>query len=284
MADRIRFGMTDLQVNRHGFGAARIGEEMGVDGVRALFDTLREEGINFVDTADCYGESEALIGRCVGQGEDDFVIASKCGCLCDGEEGVPYTPEIIERSIDRSLQRMRLECVDLVYLHTCSAEVLRAGDAIAALVKAKESGKVRYVGYSGDGEDALCAIALGVFDALQVTFNVVNQSALSDVLPEAMRAGMGVVAKRPIANARMLSPDAPYWKPVRALLGEEGLGEDPLEWALRFTLSHSSIHSAIVGTTNSNHVRENALRAARGSLPKRALGALHDLNIHEDQD
>ena len=107
---------------------------------------------------------------------------------------------------------------------------------------------------------------------------MVNQSALSDVLPEAMRAGMGVVAKRPIANARMLSPDAPYWQPVRALLGEEGLGEDPLEWALRFTLSHSSIHSAIVGTTNSNHVRENALRAARGSLPKRALGALYDLS------
>lgn len=78
MADRFRFGMTDLEVSRLGFGAARIGEEMGVDGVRALFDTLREQGVNFVDTADCYGESEALIGRCISEGEDDFVIASKC--------------------------------------------------------------------------------------------------------------------------------------------------------------------------------------------------------------
>ena len=82
---------------------------------------------------------------------------------------------------------------------------------------------------------------------------------------------------QPICRTGTESPDAPYWKPVRALLGEEGLGEDPLEWALRFTLSHSSIHSAIVGTTNSNHVRENALCAARGSLPKRALGALYGL-------
>ncbi len=283
MAGRFRFGMTDLEVSRHGFGAARIGEEMGVGGVRALFNTLREEEINFVDTADCYGESEALIGRCVSEGEDDFVIASKCGCLCDGEEGVPYTPEIIERSIDRSLQRMRLECVDLVYLHTCSAEVLRAGDAIAALLKAKESGKVRYMGYSGDGEDALCAIGLGVFDALQVTFNIVDQSALRAVLPEAERASMGIVAKRPIANARMLLPDAPhahdgpYWAPVHALLREEGMGEDPLEWALRFTLSHSFLHSAIVGTTNPDHIRENAQRAARGPLSERVLQALYAL-------
>jgi len=283
MADRFRFGMTDLEVSRHGFGAARIGEEMGVGGVRALFNTLREEEINFVDTADCYGESEALIGRCVSEGEDDFVIASKCGCLCDGEEGVPYTPEIIERSIDRSLQRMRLECVDLVYLHTCSAEVLRAGDAIAALLKAKESGKVRYMGYSGDGEDALCAIGLGVFDALQVTFNIVDQSALRAVLPEAERASMGIVAKRPIANARMLSPDepyahdGPYWAPVNALLREEGVGEDPLEWTLRFTLSHSFLHSAIVGTTNPDHIRENAQRAARGPLSERVLQALYAL-------
>ena len=283
MADFVQFGMTDLTINRHGFGAARIGGGIGVDGVRALFNALREEGINFVDTADCYVDSETLIGRCIKESEDDFVIASKCGCLCDGEEGIAYTPEIIERSIDRSLQRMRLECVDLVYLHTCSSCVLRAGQAVEALLQAKESGKVRYVGYSGDGDDALCAIELGVFDALQVTFNIVDQSALRAVLPEAERAGMGIVAKRPIANAHMLLPDAlhahdgPYWAPVHALLREEGVGEDPLEWALRFTLSHSFLHSAIVGTTNPDHIRENAQRAARGPLSERVLLGLYAL-------
>lgn len=287
MADCIQFGMTDLTINRHGFGAARIGEGIGVDGVRSLFNVLREEGINFVDTADCYVDSETLIGQCIKDGEDDFIIASKCGCLCDGEEGIAYTPEIIERSIDRSLQRMGLECVDLVYLHTCSADVLRAGQAVEALLKAKESGKVRYVGYSGDGDDALCAIELGVFDALQVTFNIVDQSAIRAVLPQAAHAGMGIVAKRPIANARMLLPemphthDGPYWEPVHALLAEEGLVEDPLEWALRFTLSHSFVHSAIVGTTNPDHVRENARRVAGGPLSERVLGALYRLNTHD---
>ena len=100
-------------------------------------------------------------------------------------------------------------------------------------------------------------------------------------------AGMGIVAKRPIANARMLLPgmphthDGPYWQPVHALLAEEGLVEDPLEWALRFTLSHSFVHSAIVGTTNPDHVRENARRAAGGPLSERVLGALYRLNTHD---
>ena len=84
MAGCIQFGMTDLTINRYGFGAARIGEGIGADGVRSLFNVLREEGINFVDTADCYVDSEALIGQCIRDGKDEFIIASKCGCLCDG--------------------------------------------------------------------------------------------------------------------------------------------------------------------------------------------------------
>ncbi len=283
MTGCVQLGETDLVVSRHGFGAARIGEGGAVEQVRSLFNTLREEGINFIDTADCYAHSEALIGRLLGRTKEAFVIATKCGCLCDGEEGVAYTPEVIEHSIDRSLQRMGLECLDLVYLHTCSADVLRAGHAVEALLRAKEGGKVRYIGYSGDGDDALCAVALGVFDALQVTFNIVNQAALDAVLPAAARAGMGVVAKRPIANARLLLPDTPHfyrgphWESVRALLRDEGIEEDPLEWALRFTLSHSAIHSAIVGTTNADHVVENGRRADGGDLSERALQALHAL-------
>ena len=111
----------------------------------------------------------------------------------------------------------------------------------------------------------------------------VSQEALDEVLPAAEAAGLGVVAKRPIANARLLPEDSPHhhggpwWDSVRPLLTAEGAWDDPLECALRFTLSHPVITSAIVGTTDPAHARENARRARAEPLPPRLLEALHQL-------
>ena len=276
-------GSTDLKVSRHGFGAARIGAGVPLDQLESLFDSLLDLGITFIDTADCYARSEELIGRYLGNRIGEFVIATKCGCITDGDEGEAYSRAVIERSIDRSLKRMGLECLDLVFLHTCSAEILRAGEAVDALLRARDAGKVRYLGYSGDDEDAMQAISLGIFDALQVTFNILNQDALDEVLPAAAGTGMGVVAKRPIANARLLPKDSPYyhagpyWDPVRSLLTDEGAWDDPLAYSLRFTLSHPVITSAIIGTTDPVHARENAKRAQAEPLSPLLLDALHKL-------
>ena len=281
-AQLARLGSTDLEVSRHGFGAARIGGAP-LDRVEALFDSFPDLGITFIDTADCYGRSEELIGRCLAGRMGEFVIATKCGCITGGEEGEAYSRPVIERSIDRSLERLGVESLDLVFLHTCSAEILRAGEAAEALLRARDAGKVRCTGYSGDGEDALQAISMGLFDALQVTFNILSQEALDEVLPAAEAAGLGVVAKRPIANARLLREDSPHhhggpwWDPVRPLLTAEGAWDDPLECALRFTLSHPVITSAIVGTTDPAHAAENARRARAEPLSPRLLEALHQL-------
>ena len=278
-----RLGTTDLEVSRHGFGAARIGDGAPLDQIENLFDSLLDLGITFIDTADCYAQSEEMIGRYLKDRSGEFVVATKCGCISSGDEGEAYSREVIERSIDRSLKRLGLDCLDLVFLHTCSAEVLRAGEAAEALMRARAAGKVRYTGYSGDDADALQAISMGVFDALQVTFNILNQTALDEVLPAAEGAGMGVVAKRPIANARLLPPDSPqfhggpYWDPVRALLTDEGAWDDPLACSLRFTLSHPVITSAIIGTTNAVHAQENAQRARAQALSPQLLDALHQL-------
>mgnify|MGYP001201196454 CR=1 FL=1 len=282
-----RLGATDLRVSRHGFGAARIGDGAPLDQIESLLNSLVDLGITFIDTADCYAESEELIGRFLKNRLGEFVVATKCGCVTGGAQGEPYSRAIIEHSIERSLKRMGLDCIDLVFLHTCSAEVLRSGEATDALLRARDAGKVRYVGYSGDGENALQAISMGVFDALQVTFNIVDQSALEEVLPAAERAGIGVVAKRPIANARLLPPDSPqyhgspHWDSVRQLLLDEGAWEDPLECSLRFTLSHAVISSAIIGTTDPHHARENASRAAADALSPGLLDALHSLESTE---
>ena len=279
----VPLGNTNLMVSRHGFGAARIGEGTPRDEIQELFNTLLELGITFIDTADCYTNSEEIIGEFLKDHKNEFVIATKCGCVSGKEEGVAYSPEVIRRNIDRSLRRLGVEYLDLVYLHTCSASVLRSGEAVDALLRQRDAGKVRFVGYSGDGEDALCAIGMGVFDALQVTFNILDQTALSEVLPAAERAGIGVVAKRPIANAKLLLLESPYfyqgayWDPILSVLNEEGVWEDPLECALRFTLSHAVVASAIIGTTNVAHVRANVARANKGPLPLHVLKLIHEL-------
>ena len=165
----------------------------------------------------------------------------------------------------------------LVLIHSCSTELLLNGGCTEALLEARDAGKVRYTGYSGDGDTALEAISMGVFDALQVTFNVVNQEALSQVLPAAEKAGMGVIAKRPIANARLADAESPvhrdgaHWDSVRSLLEEHGVWDDPLELSLRFTLSHDAISSAIVGTSNVDHARDNVRRAEGGPLPAEVM-------------
>tara|TARA_Y100000588_G_scaffold359158_1_gene417943 strand:- start:264 stop:1127 length:864 start_codon:yes stop_codon:yes gene_type:complete len=277
-------GNTDLQVSRLGFGAARIGEGVASDRLEELFNTLLDMGGTFIDTADCYVDSEALLGRILGRRLRECVVATKCGCLTGGAEGVEYSRPVIADSIDRSLRRLGVDQLDLVMLHTCSAEVLRAGEAAEALLEAKAAGKVRYTGYSGDGEDALQAISMDVFDALQVTFNVISCGALADVLPAARQAGMGVIAKRPIANARLVQKNSPhfhqaaYWDAVRQLPDADGLWEDPLELSLRYTLSHDCIDTAIVGTNNPQHARDNVRRAVAGALPVSVLEALSALD------
>ena len=107
---------------------------------------------------------------------------------------------------------------------------------------------------------------------------------LSDVLPAAENAGIGVVAKRPIANAKLLLPESPYfykgpyWDSIRSALNKEEVWEDPLECALRFTLSHSVIASAKIGSTNTAHICANTGRANKGFLSSHVLKSIYGLS------
>ena len=105
---------------------------------------------------------------------------------------------------------------------------------------------MRYVGYSGDGEAALKAIGMGVFSTLQTSYNVVDQDARLQVLPAAREAGMGVIAKRPLANAAFKTEASRYsyadvyWERAKSMEVPEGAPADGVELALRFCLSHEA--------------------------------------------
>src|SRR3954453_4765782 len=190
-----QFGKTDMQVSVLGFGGAEIGfEGASPEVVSRLLDDALDAGLNVIDTAECYLDSEELIGQAVSRRRHDFHLFTKCGH--PENPGVEdWRPESLLASIERSLRRLRTDRVDLVQLHSCSEAELRKGDVIAALQQARAKGYTRYIGYSGDGDAARYAVECGAFDTLQISVSVLDQEAIDRVLPLAKERNMGVIAK-----------------------------------------------------------------------------------------
>jgi len=269
-------GSTDMEVTVLGFGGAEIGfKAVPQAEVDTLLNSALDAGLNLIDTAACYADSEEKIGRAVGHRRSEYYLYTKCGHTA-GLEGEDWDPDVVRRSVERSLQRLKTNQVDLVMLHSCGRDVLEKGEATAALLEMRDRGLTRYVGYSGDGQDAYTAVASGLFDVLETSINIADQQVLDGVLPLAVERGMGVIAKRPIANAawRAISVrDAdeyarPYFRRLKDLdypflTGDLETGVDV---ALRFTLSCPGVHTAIVGTTQPGRWQENAAVVAHGAL------------------
>ncbi|MBB6729859.1 aldo/keto reductase [Cohnella zeiphila] len=268
------YGNTGMEVSVLGFGGAEIGSGATVQDVDKLLGGALDAGLNVIDTAECYGSSEELIGKTVSRRRGDYYLFTKCGHT-SGLDGTDWDPAMLEASIDRSLKRLQTDYVDVIHLHTCSEELLRKGDVIDVLRRAKEKGKTRFIGYSGDSKAALYAIQCGAFDSLETSVSIADQEAIELTLPEAQKRGIGVVVKRPIANAAWKTEErpasdyvAPYWERLRKL-GYDFLRADLQEavgTALRFTLSIPGVSAAIVGTRNPSRWPENARLLERGPL------------------
>jgi aryl-alcohol dehydrogenase-like predicted oxidoreductase len=281
--ERRRLGRTGLEASVLGFGGSEIGyQRASLKSVERLLGSALDAGLNVIDTAECYEDSEELIGRAVGGRRGDYHLFTKCG-HARGEWRADWRPPALLRSIERSLKRLRTDRVDLVQLHSCSLEVLKRGDAIAALETARERGWTRFIGYSGDGAAAKWAVESGRFDTLQTSVSIADQEALDLTLPLARRREMGVIVKRPIANVAWRYARKPaepyyqdYWERLRALDYPflRGKATGAVGTALRFTLSAPGVHTAIVGTTKPDRWRENAALLGDGRLPEAERDAI----------
>ena len=269
-----------MTVSVLGFGGSEIGYER-VSGrtVARLLGTALDTGLNVIDTAECYEDSEILIGKAIGERRRECYLFTKCG-HAGGWGRANWRPKALLASIERSLQRLSTDAVDLIQLHSCSLTELKKGDVIDALERARERGLARYIGYSGDGEAARYAIECGRFHTLQTSVNIADQEALDLTLPLARRREMGVIAKRPLANVawrytrRPESYYADYWMRLRKLEYPFLRDESDIATALRFTVSVPGVHTAIVGTTRPERWPANAALLGRGSLPKQEFDAI----------
>lgn len=288
-------GKTGLEINRLGIGLSETGFNLSeADQAQAteVLNAALDQGINFLDTAACYDLSEEQVGAAVSHRRSEYVLATKAGHFVPRGEGEDWTADVITQSIDRSLKRMKTDHVDLLQLHSCTVEVLERGDVIEALRNARDAGKTRFIGYSGDNENAEWAVNSGIFDTLQTSFNLVDQKARAKLLPAAEKQSMGVIIKRPIGNAVWGAPQDPqpyshnpsyteeYFRRASVLQADGALPGEPKDrilTALGFVMAHDEVDVAIVGTQRPHHLVSN-IEMMSNSLPiaAEAVGELHN--------
>lgn len=282
------FGRTGLSVSPLGFGGAPIGVlKTEQERVGAMLNEMLDAGVNLIDTAASYSGSEVAIGQAISHRRDEYVLVSKCGQAFEDLPGDPWSEKLILATVDRALKRLQTDHINVMLLHSCELDTLQKGEAIGALVKAREAGKIRFVGYSGDNEGVAFAATHPDIAVVEASVNFVDHANIQTLLPLTQEHNVGVIAKRPIANAA--------WKPLEQQQGtyknyaknyherfeatgltleDLGLEADGLDWAtvaLRFTLSQPGVHTAIIGTTNADNARRNLKAASQGPLPEHTL-------------
>jgi aryl-alcohol dehydrogenase-like predicted oxidoreductase len=274
--EKRRFGKTEMEFSVLGFGGAEIGfnPQQTQEDVNDLLNSALDAGLNLIDTAAGYLKSEQMIGEAVGSRRKDFYLITKCGAL-DGFTRSDWSVKGILATIEQSLRDLKTDYLDIAQLHSCDSEILRRGDCIEGLQRAVEKGYTRYIGYSGDNEDAKTALEMDVFDSFQTSVSIADQTPIDGNIKLAKEKNVGVIAKRPIANAVWRHSEKPkdayhheYWDRIQKLkfdfLGKSL--EEATAIALRFTMTVPGVDTLIVGTTRPQRWQENAKYVAEGNL------------------
>ncbi len=203
--DKIEFGKTGLMVSKVGFGGIpiqRLSKQEAVDVVKKVLDL----GVNFIDTANGYGDSEENIGEAIKRMKrEDLVISSKSG-ITDKKTFLEH--------VDLSLKRMGLEYIDIYHLHGINSKekmkkIMNPGGAYEGLQEAIKQGKVRHAASSSHHlPEAKELMLTEKFEVVQIPFNFVDKEAEKEVIPLARKLNMGFIAMKPMGgglldNARL---------------------------------------------------------------------------------
>ena len=285
-------GRTQADVTILGYGAMELrgeprGPEIDDDTAGRLLNAVLDGGINLIDTSPDYGRSEELIGKHLGHRRDEFFLASKCGCLieipADAQPPYPhdYSPANVRADVEQSLRRLRTDRLDLVQVHMSpSVEQLRDNQTVETLQELRKEGKVRFIGMSGILPNLPGQIAMDVFDAFQIPYSAVQRDH-EELITAAAGTGAGTLIRG--GAARGAPSEDKNWRtgPLSqpAGLGQRnwaasgigdllaGSGMTPMEFVLRFTLSHPYLSTTIVGTASPGHLQSNIATAEKGPLP-----------------
>ena len=278
-------GRTGLKITRLGFGAMELrdaprGRPVSDDQAKAILNAVLDSGISFIDTSNDYGRSEEFIGKLISGRRSQYYLATKCGCIPGGGPHI-WTKENMFRGLNESLSRLKVDYVDLMQLHGPTVEDAKRGDVVSVLQEMKRQGKVRWIGCSTTLPELPTYLQWGVFDEFQIPYSALQREH-EEWITKSAKAGIGTVIRGGVAKGEpgvsgmgityqrggVAVKATDVWKPFTDAkldeLREEGEGRT--SFMLRFTLSHPSVNTIIVGTLNPAHLEENVRAAQRGPL------------------
>ncbi len=279
--EKRNFGNSGLKVFPLGFGAGQIGAgEITETEISNLLNSVLDLGINLIDTARGYGASEERIGKFISKRRNEFILSTKVGYSVPGYND--WTHDCIIEGIELALRTMKTDYIDIVHLHSCPLDILKNGEVISALQKSLDAGKFRVAAYSGENKELDFAVHSGKFGSIQTSVNIFDQGNLDNLLPEAKRRNLGVIAKRSIGNIPWKFNERPhgryaeeYWLRMKKM--NLDFGENWLDNSLRFTAFTEGVDAFIIGTSNINHIKENIKILEKGPLPEFIYSNLRDI-------
>ena len=253
-------GATGLQVSALGLGTVKLGRDEGVKypqgftipddrAARSLLNTASELGINLIDTAPAYGNSEKRLGQLMRGQRERWIICSKVGEDFEhGESSFNFSPEHTRFSVQRSLQRLRTECIDLVLVHSDGndLQIIEQMGTLQALAELKSEGLIRAFGMSTKTVAGGQAAARES-DVVMLTYNLAQREEAA-VLDTCRALGVGALIKKALASGH-LAEEYP----------------DPVQASMDLVFAHPGTSAAIVGTINPAHLAGN-VAAVRKAL------------------
>jgi aryl-alcohol dehydrogenase-like predicted oxidoreductase len=306
-----KLGRTGFEVSDIGYGAWGIGGKQWLGGADdeslAALRRAIELGVNLIDTALAYGDghSEQLVGEIVRHAPRKIYVATKVppkNRVWPAHAGTPigdvFPYDYIIASAEESLRNLKLDTIDLLQLHVWNDAWVDRDEWRRALEDLKCSGKVRSIGVSAtehDPDSALAVMRTGLIDAVQVIYNIFDQTPEARMFRLAQELNIGILARVPLdegalSGAMTANTTFPpgdfrefYFKGNRkqqvvehvdALRKDLGAGVNLPETALRFCLSHPAVSSVIPGMRTRRHVESNAAQSDLGALDAATLAIL----------
>jgi len=274
-----QLGHTDIRVSSMGLGTVKFGRNQGLkhpipfdlpsdEQIRRLLDCARDFGVNLLDTAPAYGYSEERLGDLLRKERKNWIISTKTGeefthdkFSDQGKSSFDFSPKHTRMSVERSLRRLRTDYLDIVLIHSDGndIEILERSGALQMLGQLKQEGWIRAYGISTKTLAGGLAAA-PLCDVLMPAFNI-NYTDEEGVIDEAARLGTGVLLKKVLASGHICHDAPPEVASHSA--GENAAEKDPIQTALNFAYSKTGVTSAIIGTLNEHHLRDNLLKALR---------------------